>query len=135
MWATGGPMDIAEIAARTRLPARRLRYVLDHAVVHAGQWPGEGRGVRRTFTRYEAFKIALAAVMLQCGLTRALARACLRAAAAPPARLTPDEAESPLEEAFLAPKAWMEVGDGDRLRLFGDDARGEDGAFDTGWRF
>src|SRR5262245_13118637 len=67
-----GTVDLQTIAARTGLPPRRLRYVLDHRLL-----PGmrvrrdaQAQGQPRYFTDFEGFGVALAAQLLEGGLRR-----------------------------------------------------------------
>jgi hypothetical protein len=126
-------MDIAELGRRTGLPTRRLRYVLDHRVLPGMKLWGEGRGVPRFFASFESFGIALAAVLLKSGLRRSLVEACLVVAAR--YTKTMKIQERPLFQAFIARAGWLEVGDGQYLRLHG---KGKGGGishdFDTGWQ-
>src|SRR3954452_8719780 len=123
-------MEIAELATRTGLPTRRLRYVVDHPVLPGMNEWGEGRGIPRSFTTFEAFGIALAALLLESGLTRGLVTSCLFEAAGRFKR-TPTINQIPLYQAFLARSSWLEVGDGSYLRLHGQGQRGVSPDFDT----
>ena len=70
MTKLGNIMDLATIAQRTGLSARRLRYVVDHGVLPGGKVIAVGRGNARSYTDFEAFGIALAAVLLDAGIKR-----------------------------------------------------------------
>ncbi|MBY0312873.1 MAG: hypothetical protein K2W85_12450, partial [Phycisphaerales bacterium] len=65
-------MDLNELAVRTGLPVRKLRYVLDHRILPGRQSVASGHGVPRTFTPFEGYAIALAARLLDAGVTRKL---------------------------------------------------------------
>jgi hypothetical protein len=125
-------MDIAELARRTGLPTRRLRYALDHRVMPVGRVE-EGRGIPRSFTAFEAFALACAALLLESGLKRRLVQACLHATAGRFTRATQIR-EIPLYQAYSARSAWLEVGDGVCLRLHGKGQPGVGKDFDTGWQ-
>src|SRR2546429_7926187 len=99
-------MDLAELATRTGLPPRRLRYVLDHRVLPGMKDWGEGRGIPRVFTTFESFGIALAALLLECGLIRGLVASCLLKAAERFGRTTPTD-PIPLYQGFLARSSWF----------------------------
>src|SRR5215213_598210 len=45
-------MDVAELAARTDVPVRRLRYAIDHRVLPGMRHAAPGHGVPRTFTEF-----------------------------------------------------------------------------------
>jgi hypothetical protein len=125
-------MDLADLAARTGLAVRKLQYVCDHGVLPGSAGKGHGFGVPRRFTEYEAFGVALAAALLDAGVTRRLAAACLRRACEPPAggrSLT----NAPLYRAFVTRTATMEVGGGRYLRVRVARKPGVARALDTGW--
>ena len=65
-------MDLQTIVRRTRLPPRRLRYVLDHEMI-----PGlkiilaeNAGGQPRTFSEYDGYRIACAGALLEAGMKR-----------------------------------------------------------------
>lgn len=126
-------MDIAELATRTGLPPRRLRYVFDHGVLPGTEQAGEGRGIPRTLTAFEAFGVALAAILLESGLKRGLVAACLAEAVGRVSRSTTMD-QVPLYQAFQARSAWLEVGDGRYVRLHGKGQHEVSRDFDTGWK-
>lgn len=66
----GNAMDIAEIATKSAIETRRLRYALEHSVVAFGNRVSRGRGMRRQFSDPESFILALAALMLDSGIRR-----------------------------------------------------------------
>src|SRR3954451_4631062 len=122
--------DLAEIAGRSGIAARKLRYVLDHALLPGGQLASRGRGAVRSFTPFEAFGLATAALMLEAGLKRALVRDCLAVLCRAPGR---DGGDVPLYRAFAADRsARLEVGDWEFVRLSGS-GRSPGKSFDTGW--
>src|SRR5579863_7294484 len=67
-------LDIAEISEKSGIPARRLRYVLDHEVVTLIAKSSRGRGASRKFPTYEAFAIGCAGLLLEAGLRQGVAR-------------------------------------------------------------
>lgn len=129
----GDAMDIAELATRTGLPTRRLRYIFDHDVLPGAGDASEGRGIPRSLTAFEAFGVALAALLLESGLKRRLVAACLHETCGRFTRATVVK-QIPLYQAFGATSAWLEVGDGRFYRLHGVGRRGVGPDFDTGWQ-
>ena len=125
-------MDMAELAARTGLPVRKLRYVFDHRVLPGLQGASAGHGVPRTFTDYEGFGIALAVRLLDVGVTRKAVAAALGAACRPSGS-TPGPAEIPLFRAYTLRAGSLEIGDGRYLRLRAPKRPGLGNALDTGW--
>jgi hypothetical protein len=128
----GNSMDVAELSARTGLLARKLRYVLDHRLLPGQRTATTGHGVPRTFTRFEGFALAVAAALLDAGLTRKVVAAALAIACDPVDGAAPDSA--PLSAAFAAGGGRLEVGDGRHVRLTAPRRPGVQGAVDTGWR-
>jgi hypothetical protein len=127
-------MTLAELANRTALSLRQLRYVLDHGLVPAGRIESRGRGAARTFTDFEAFGIACAAVMLQAGLRQAIVRDCIALLCRIQDEKQRKATDVPLFRAFQATKAAkLEVGDGVNVRLSGAGTLAPQD-FDTGWR-
>jgi hypothetical protein len=125
-------MDLAELASRTGLPVRKLRYVSDHRVLPGLRDASAGHGVPRTFTPFEGYGIALAARLLDAGLTRKVVAAVLAAAcrAAGPTR-TP--ADAPLYRAYAVRAGSLEIGDGRLLRVRTPKRPGLGDTLDTGW--
>ena len=123
-------MTLAEIAERTGLTTRQLRYVLEHDVLPGVQDTSKGRGCERGFTEFSAFGIACAAMMFRAGLRRSTVKRCI-------AMLCPGRrkfSEMPLYLAFMATgQAALEVADSHNLRL---ESSGNLRAhnFDTNWR-
>ena len=72
-------MDVETIARKTRLSPRTLRYAIYHGVAAGIDKIGEGKGVVRSYTPFEAFGIAVAAKLLESGLKRDFAQQCLSA--------------------------------------------------------
>lgn len=77
-------MKLIDLATRTGLSLRMLRYVVDHEIVSRRQLAqdgttGQGRGVRREFSEFSGFTVSLAAAMLVAGLTRQLTKTVLQA--------------------------------------------------------
>lgn len=125
-------MDMAELAACTGLPVRKLRYVFDHRVLPGLRGASAGHGVPRTFTDYEGFGIALAARLLDAGLTRKAVAAVLDAACRPIGS-TRATADVPLYRAYTAKAGGLEIGDGRHLRVRAPRRPGLVDALDTGW--
>lgn len=123
---------MADLTARTGLPVRTLRYVLDHKVLPGSRGASAGHGVPRTFTDYEGFGIALAAHLLGAGLTRKLVAAVLDAACRPMGP-TRSPVDAPLLRAYTARAGGLDVGDGRCLRLRTPGRPGLGAALDTGW--
>jgi hypothetical protein len=123
-------MDMAELTDLTGIPVRRLRYVFDHRVLPGLATETPGQGIPRTVTGFEAFGIALAARMLDAGLTRRLVAACLVVACR---RSRTGQAHVPLYHAYTTASGRLEVGDGCYLKLWAAGRRGIAGALDTGW--
>jgi hypothetical protein len=131
-------VDMAELTVRAALPVRKLRYVLDHAVLPGHRGVAGGHGVPRTFTPYEGFGIALAARLLDAGLSRRLIVAVLAVACRPTGStrargraIAP--ADVPLFRAYSARAGTLEIGDGRFLRLRAPRCPGVGDALDTGW--
>lgn len=123
-------MDMAELADLTGVPARKLRYVFDHRVLPGSSGESPGQGIPRTFTAFEGFGIALAAQMLNAGLTRQVVAACLAAACRRPRA---SKADTPLHQAYTASAGRLEIGDGRYLKLHAARRLGVAAALDTGW--
>lgn len=122
--------DLAEIAERSGIAVRKLRYVLDQALLPGGNVASRGRGTARSFTPFEAFGIATAAVMLEAGLKRSLIRDCLALLCQGPSR---NLDRVLLYRAFTADlAARLEIGDWEFVRLVGAGVS-PGKSFDTGW--
>ncbi len=125
-------MDLNELAARTGLPVRKLRYVLDHRILPGLQGVASGHGVPRTFTPFEGFAIALAARLLDAGVTRKLIATVLGTVCRPTGS-TQAPLDVPLFRAYTAEAGSIEIGDGLYLRLSAPKRPGVGNALDTGW--
>ena len=125
-------MELAELAARTGLAARKLRYVLDHRLLPGRRGDGPGHGVPRSVTPFEGFAVAVAARLLDAGLTRRLVATAL-ATLAVAARGKP-VGSAPLLAAFTSGGGRLEFGDGRGVRLSAPGRPGVQVAVDTGWR-
>jgi hypothetical protein len=132
MGNSGGVMlDLAQISERSGVAVRKLRYVLDHALLPGGKLASRGRGAVRSFTPFEAFGLATTAVMLEAGLKRALVRDCLAVLCR--GQLGRKLDDVPLYRAFVADRtARLDVGDWEYVRLGAAD-RSPGKSFDTGW--
>ena len=116
---------LAEIAKRAALPIERLRYVIDSRILPGLRHlkPGDdasspGRGIPRAFTPDEAFALVMIVLMLQGGVRRRAAQACmdlLAASLVPNSRRSRDIALIRVlyDEAVVA----LEIGDGLNVRL------------------
>ena len=117
-------MDLQEIAARARLPIRRVRYVLDHRVM-PGLQARSGAGRPRTLTALEGFWVAAAGLLLEGGAQRRLVADLLvwlrdtpwpLAGGGPPRRGRPASVIDALYPGPGGPAA-VEVADGETLRV------------------
>jgi hypothetical protein len=92
--------------------------VLDHGLLPGGKIASRGRGSARRFTAFEAFGIALATLMLEAGLRRALVRECMSAVSPAVGR---DLDRNPLYRAFTSRgAARLDVGDWLYVRMVVD---------------
>lgn len=124
-------MDMAELARRTGLPVRKLRYVFDHGLVPGLAEASTGHGIPRTFTEFEGFGVALAATLLDGGVTRKLTARCLDAVCRPAPCAT--VADVPLYRAFAAAAGELTVADARFVRLVSPARPGLTADGDTGW--
>jgi len=126
-------MDMAELASRTGISVRQLRYVWDHRVLPGLPSTIAGQGIPRTFTAFEAFGIALAARLLDAGLSRKLVQACLKVACDRPLPAT-SKSHPPLFIAYRAAGGELQIGDGQYLQIQVTRRPGMETGIDTGWR-
>jgi hypothetical protein len=127
-------MTLADLANRTMLPLRQLRYALDHGLLRGGQRASRGRGSPRSLTEFEAFVIACAAQLLQAGLRQGVVRDCVALLGRYADKKARRVSDVPLYQAFQSgTPARLEVGDGANVRLFGSGPLPRE-KFDTGWR-
>jgi len=124
-------MDMAELARRTGLPVRKLRYVFDHRLVPDLADASTGHGIPRTFTEFEGFGVALAATLLDGGVARKLTARCFNAVCRPAP--TAKVADVPLYRAFAAAAGELTVADARFVRLVSPARAGVTAAGDTGW--
>ncbi|MDB6085822.1 MAG: hypothetical protein JWN43_3703 [Gammaproteobacteria bacterium] len=125
-------MDLSDLASCSGIAIRRLRYVISHGLVPKISRVEEGRGWVRSFSEFEAFSIALAALLLDAGVKRQLAQECLRQLSRTSAPIGPVE-QVPLHVAFSSRgPASILIGDGRCLRLRTSLLK-RTGVFDTGW--
>ncbi len=123
-------MDVLTIAAKTGLRPRTLRYVIFHAVAAGIEQTGEGKGVRRNFTDFESFALAVAAKMLESGLKRDLVVQCI-ATLSDGGREKPMMNQRPLFRALHSiGNVQVELADGTYVRLR---AGAGSNAYDSGW--
>lgn len=124
-------MDTAELTIRTGVPIRKLRYVLDHRILPGLEGVASGHGVPRTFTPFEGFAIALAARLLDAGVTRKLIAAALGTVCRP--TVSAETLDVPLFRAYTAGAGSIQIGDGLYVRLCAPRRPGVGNALDTGW--
>jgi hypothetical protein len=125
-------MDIMDIACRSGVDPRRLRYAVYHMLMPGVARVSVGRGSIRHFMGSEAFGIALAAMLLDAGLKRELVIDCFKVVTNQHAAAAPS-ASNPLDRAFISRgPVHLEVGDRRFVRLRAGRARGSE-SFDTGW--
>jgi hypothetical protein len=123
-------MDIVSLSKVSGLPLRRLRYVLEHGVLPGAAKASRGRRIPRSFTGFESFSIAVAAVLMEGGQRRSSVADCIGILTVEPSP-HPARVECPLFHAYLSSgEARLEVGDGVNVRVRG--VRGNK-HFDTGW--
>src|SRR4051794_16318914 len=104
-------MDLLTLAERTGIGPRRLRYAIYHALLPAVPPVDRGKGAVRHFTDFEAFGVALAAMLLDAGMKRDVVGDCINAVVSKYGAETPQD-EIPLYRAFTARgAAVLEVGD------------------------
>jgi hypothetical protein len=136
-------MDVQEIARRTGLPVRKVRYVLDQRVLPGmrGRPQTHLAGQPRSFTDREGFYIACAAVLLEGGVQR---RTVVEVLARLPDLPWPlpgsgDAPQTLRQRAVGRPRSAVEAlylgGGGPALVLIGDavNLRLQVGGVDTGW--
>jgi hypothetical protein len=124
-------VDISDLAQRLALPTRQVRYVFDHDVLPGSEEAGQGRGVPRVLTEFEAFGVACAAVLLHAGARREVVRRCLSVTTQLPNRQAPDT-DRLLWKAFHAVSARLDIGDGAYVRVRGNDLPKK--VWDSGWK-
>jgi len=71
-------MDLMAIAQRTGIAPRQLRYAIYHTLMPGVSQVHVGKGSPRSFTEFEAFGIALAAMLLDAGLKRDFVSECIK---------------------------------------------------------
>jgi hypothetical protein len=127
-------LEVIQIAKATGLPLRRVRYVLEHDVLPGAEQASKGHRVTRDFTGFEAFGIALAALLLEGGLRRAVVARCVATLVATPVPARYPQGHCPLMYAYtLTGPSRLEVGDGVNLRLAAAPPRPGRPSLDTGW--
>jgi hypothetical protein len=126
-------MDLQTIAARTGLPPRRLRYVMEHGVLPGLRQRPHGYGKDWSFTDFDAFGVALAGVLLDAGLRRDAVAACLDEVVGKYGRDVPVN-DIPLYRAYKGKPSTLTIADGRAVRLVAVKRRGLSGGdVDTGW--
>lgn len=113
--------DLTDIQNATGITVQRLRYVIDQRLLPGGSGPSwrRGRGSPRVFTRFEAFGVACAALLLKAGLQRRVIKDCLQMICSHVVGRR-DAASVPLYQACQERStAYLEIGDGNYVRLVG----------------
>jgi hypothetical protein len=127
-------MDLMDIARRSGLEPRRLRYAIYHTLVPRVSRVEVGRGSVRRFTEFEAFGVALAATLLEAGLRRDLTAECMEALARRLGRTTTAVNDVPLYLALASRgTARLDVADRRYVRLRVGPTAGRKPS-DTGWQ-
>lgn len=123
---------MAELAARSGLAVRKLRYVFDHRLLPGLRGTSLGPGIPRTFTDFEGFGIALTARLLDAGLSRKLVASVLDVICRPIAsgRIPSDV---PLYRVFQALTGRLEIGKGRFVRVRTPGRPSVARSLDTGW--
>lgn len=126
-------MDVQTIADRTRIPVRKVRYVLDHRLLPGLRTKSDDErvGHPRVFIDSEVLGIACAAALLEGGVKRDLVVSFLDFLVSYNVRSTPKRQRkhvSAYEEAFISNSSKIEamVGDTVNMRIRIDD-------WDSGW--
>lgn len=136
-------MDVQTIAERARLPARRIRYTVDQRIL-----PGlrvrlqkHRPGQPRTFTVFEGYSVALAALVLVGGVQRQTVTMVMERLMTMPWSAGSPETSTPTakQRAAAHARSWLEAlyywGCEPTALLIADAAnlRVQVGAIDTGW--
>ena len=129
---TSDMLSLADIAVRTGLPLRTVRYCIDHRVLPLAEPNTVGRGNIREYLPLEGFGIAMAALLLDAGVKRNLVTACIFESISKYGREYRME-EIPLYKAFQAQQASLCIADGLYVRIDGTAKPGIQRSFDTGW--
>jgi len=125
-------MDMADLAACVGIAVRKLRYVFDHRVLPRLSTTTPGQGIPRTFTAFEGFGIALAATMLESGLTRKIVTACF-AKASEQSTDSKRTTNAPVYQLYDADSGRIEIGDGKYVRFRAEKRLGVAKGVDTEW--
>lgn len=130
--------DLQTIADMLEIPVRKVRYVVDHRVMPGFENVGKGQRVTRTFEPFSAFGVAISALLLDAGLRRSAVIDVIDRLAGPDAGK--DDRDRPLFQAqFAEGSTWLEVGDGEHVRIIEDEAPSKKNtrrikpAIDTKW--
>ena len=125
-------MDLMDIARRTGIEPRRLRYAVYRALIPGVRQVDVRRGSVRRFTGFEAFGVALAATLLDAGLRREVVADCIRTLSVGPGRGA-TVSRVPLYRSFAGGGgAEVIIGDGRQFRVRAAASPGWS-AMDTGW--
>jgi hypothetical protein len=123
-------MDLIQVCQVTGLPLRRLRYVLEHGVLPGAAKASRGRRIPRSFTGFEGFGIAVAAVMMEAGLRRSLVADAIAILTVEPPIPDAKTRCSLLKAYGASGETRLEIGDGVNVHL---QSVGGYQPFDTGW--
>lgn len=125
-------VDLQELADRTGLPLRKLRYVVDHELLPGMKFKisAHEAGRPRHFAQDAALGIALIAMLLDAGLRRTAAKEFVRALLDLPMQ----DGKGGIFRGYevlrwmsdRGSEVWVELGDGTHLRMKFDD-------WESGW--
>ena len=123
-------MDVENIAQKTRLSPRILRYAIYHGVAAGIDKIGDGKGIQRKYTPFEAFGIAVAAKLMDSGFKRDLAQRCVSALVRHRTNATFNG--RPLAHALNMRngEVYVDIADGKYIRLRGGSGHS---TINTGW--
>jgi len=119
-------LEVSQIAQATGLPLRRIRYVLEHQVLPGSERASRGHRIARSFTGFEAFGIALSALLLEAGLRREVVARCLASLVTTPIPPRFAKGQCALLHAYgSSGPIQLELGDAVNLRLVASTAKGD----------
>jgi hypothetical protein len=111
-------MTFTDIAERTGVHSRSMRYVFDHGVLPAAERAKRGRGFPRRFSEQESFLLACAGLLFESGLRFAVVKHCIELLDGRRAMQNAmSESQGPGYEEQVDDVAWVEVGDGVNVRF------------------
>ena len=125
-------MDLNDLTKCSGIAIRRLRYVIFHNLVPGIGSVDGGRGFLRSFSPYEAFAIAAAALLLDSGVKRQLVAECFQQLGGTPVSNASNSVSLQMAFSTRGPASIL-IADGRYARLCATLLkRGK--AIDTGWR-